>query len=175
MATKQTYTDPELRAKLKDQIQQGDKGGKVGQWSARKAQLLVAEYGKAGGGYTGPKKATQKHLEQWGEQDWDTDGKNGVRYLPATAWKLLSKAEREATDTKKKKTDGQFVANTEAAKEARKAATIVTLSAPDARKAVAKMTGASLLKRARTAEKAHGKARKSVLTAIEDRRQELKG
>lgn len=46
------YTDPELRDRLKEQIQAGDKGGKPGQWSARKAQLLAAEYEKAGGDYT---------------------------------------------------------------------------------------------------------------------------
>lgn len=30
------YTDPELREEVKNQVQQGDKGGKPGQWSARK-------------------------------------------------------------------------------------------------------------------------------------------
>ena len=29
------------------------RGGKAGQWSARKAQLLASEYKKAGGGYRG--------------------------------------------------------------------------------------------------------------------------
>lgn len=36
------YTDPQLRARLKDEIQAGDRGGKPGQWSARKAQLHVS-------------------------------------------------------------------------------------------------------------------------------------
>ena len=31
----------------------GTRGGKAGQWSARKAQLLASEYKKAGGGYRG--------------------------------------------------------------------------------------------------------------------------
>lgn len=30
------YTDPELREEVKNEVQQGDKGGKPGQWSARK-------------------------------------------------------------------------------------------------------------------------------------------
>ncbi len=35
------YTDPELREKIKEEIKQSDKGGKKGQWSARKSQLLT--------------------------------------------------------------------------------------------------------------------------------------
>jgi hypothetical protein len=45
------YTKPELRKKLFEQIKAGDKGGKPGQWSARKAQLLALNYKRAGGGY----------------------------------------------------------------------------------------------------------------------------
>jgi len=45
------YTKPELRKRLFRQIKAGTKGGKAGQWSARKAQLLAARYKKAGGGY----------------------------------------------------------------------------------------------------------------------------
>jgi hypothetical protein len=30
------YTDPELREEVKEEIQAGEKGGKSGQWSARK-------------------------------------------------------------------------------------------------------------------------------------------
>ena len=33
----------------------GDKGGKPGQWSARKAQLVAQRYEKTGGGYSGGK------------------------------------------------------------------------------------------------------------------------
>jgi hypothetical protein len=45
------YTKPALRKRLFERIKRGTKGGKAGQWSARKAQLLAAEYKKAGGGY----------------------------------------------------------------------------------------------------------------------------
>ena len=45
------YTKPSLRKKLFNQIKAGGKGGKPGQWSARKAQMLAAAYKKAGGGY----------------------------------------------------------------------------------------------------------------------------
>jgi len=45
------YTQPGMRKRLFERIKAGSKGGKPGQWSARKAQLLAAEYKKAGGGY----------------------------------------------------------------------------------------------------------------------------
>ncbi len=47
------YTQPTMRKNLFQKIKAGSKGGKPGQWSARKAQLLAAEYKRKGGGYTG--------------------------------------------------------------------------------------------------------------------------
>ncbi len=46
------YTKPSMRKALFSKIKAGTKGGDPGEWSARKAQLLVAEYKKKGGGYT---------------------------------------------------------------------------------------------------------------------------
>jgi|TARA_R110000751_G_scaffold72094_1_gene146223 hypothetical protein len=45
------YTKPALRKRLFQRIKAGTKGGKAGQWSARKAQMLAVAYKKAGGGY----------------------------------------------------------------------------------------------------------------------------
>jgi hypothetical protein len=45
------YTKPALRKRLFNKIKAGTKGGRAGQWSARKAQMLAKEYKKAGGGY----------------------------------------------------------------------------------------------------------------------------
>lgn len=45
------YTKPAMRKRLFDKILAGDKGGKKGQWSARKAQMLARQYKAAGGGY----------------------------------------------------------------------------------------------------------------------------
>jgi len=45
------YTKPAMRKKLFTKIKAGTKGGKAGQWSARKAQLLAKEYKSKGGGY----------------------------------------------------------------------------------------------------------------------------
>ena len=46
------YTKPGMRKRLFKRIMAGSKGGKTGQWSARKAQFLAMEYKKRGGGYT---------------------------------------------------------------------------------------------------------------------------
>lgn len=45
------YTKPGMRKRLFKRIMAGSKGGKPGQWSARKAQILAREYKKRGGGY----------------------------------------------------------------------------------------------------------------------------
>lgn len=81
------------------------------------------------------KDASQQHLSQWTEEDWQTsDGstqartgssreKGGAskRYLPKDAWEQLSEKEKRATDAEKAKGSEQgeqFVPNTEAAAEA---------------------------------------------------------
>jgi len=46
------YTKPGMRKRLYKRILAGTRGGRAGQWSARKAQLLASEYRKNGGGYT---------------------------------------------------------------------------------------------------------------------------
>jgi len=45
------YTKPSMRKSLFEKIKAGSKGGKPGQWSARKAQMLAREYKAKGGGY----------------------------------------------------------------------------------------------------------------------------
>ena len=47
------YTKPTMRKRLFEKIKAGSKGGKPGQWSARKAQMLAKAYKAAGGGYRG--------------------------------------------------------------------------------------------------------------------------
>ena len=57
-------------------VKAGSKGGKPGQWSARKAQLATLRYKKSGGGYSGPKTKAQKSLSKWTKEKWRTsDGK----------------------------------------------------------------------------------------------------
>ena len=96
--------------------------------------MLAAEYEKEGGGYKKEGRTSkQKHLESWTEEKWQTadgqkaaQGKTTARYLPKEAWEKMTPEQRKATDEKKKtasRTGKQFVANTTAAKKARKAAT----------------------------------------------------
>ena len=175
------YTDPELRERLKEEIKAGDRGGRPGQWSARKSQLLAHEYEARGGGYRheGERTESQKHLQEWTDQDWHTAeggdrarGSDGTkRYLPDAAWQLLSDEEKQATDSRKRHGEEQHVANTDAAKEARKAAELLDVDATEARRRVAQMTGDSQLDRAERAERELGKGRKTVLEAIERQRE----
>lgn len=46
------YTKPTMRKRLYQRILAGTKGGRAGQWSARKAQMLALQYKQNGGGYT---------------------------------------------------------------------------------------------------------------------------
>ena len=46
------YTKPGLRKKIFESVKASGKGGRPGQWSARKAQRLALLYKKRGGGYT---------------------------------------------------------------------------------------------------------------------------
>lgn len=105
------YTNTALRERLKNQIMSGSKGGKPGQWSARKAQLLAQAYEKAGGGYKGGKTKSQKSLSKWTKEEWgtksgkpSTQGANatGERYLPKRARKALSSSEYAATTRAKR-------------------------------------------------------------------------
>jgi hypothetical protein len=45
------YTKPGMRKSLFERLKAGGKGGRPGQWSARKAQMLASEYKAKGGGY----------------------------------------------------------------------------------------------------------------------------
>lgn len=106
-----SYTKPGLRESIKDRILAGSKGGRAGQWSARKAQLLALEYKKSGGGYSGGKSSAQKSLSKWTKEDWGTkSGKpstqgpkaTGERYLPKKARQAITSKEYAATSAKKR-------------------------------------------------------------------------
>ena len=45
------YTKPTMRKQLFQRIKAGGKGGRPGQWSARKAQMLAKQYKAKAGGY----------------------------------------------------------------------------------------------------------------------------
>ncbi len=106
MSTTAKRNDPQLWERVKSAVTAGDKGGEKDQWSARKAQLAVAEYKKQGGGYEGLKDA-HNSLHEWTEEKWGTksgepSGKTHERYLPKSARDNLSKAEYDETTAKKR-------------------------------------------------------------------------
>ena len=99
-------TDPQLWQKVKSEVTEGDKGGRPGQWSARKAQLATREYQEQGGGYAGKRRADNS-LKQWSDEDWGTASgrkstETGERYLPRRAREALSDEEYRATTAKKR-------------------------------------------------------------------------
>ena len=136
MACVNGRTNPKLWEKAKAQAkQEACKTGqrRCGTWDARMAQRSGKIYRDAGGGYCGTKTSAQRGLSKWTKEDWRTEsGKKACRrvgesircdrYLPAAAWKKLTKAERRATQRVKRAAKTQFVPNAPAAKAAGKKA-----------------------------------------------------
>jgi hypothetical protein len=100
------HANQPLWDRIKNKVQQGSKGGLPGQWSARKAQLLVKEYKDKGGKFTG-EKSRNNSLVKWTRENWRTKSgkpslKTGERYLPAKAIKSLTSAEYARTTRRKR-------------------------------------------------------------------------
>ena len=99
-------THPELWEEVKAEVRESEKGGKAGEWSARKAQLAVREYKKRGGGYRGGK-SDNDALKQWNKEEWATKSGNasseaGEHYLPKSARQTPSDEDYHATTGKKR-------------------------------------------------------------------------
>jgi hypothetical protein len=157
-------THPKLWDEVKQAVTDGDRGGRPGQWSARKAQLAVAEYKKQGGGYEG-RKSEDNHLQQWTDEAWGTksgkpSGRTGERYLPRRARQHLSDSEYQAT-TEKKRADTQ-----KGRQFSRQPQAIARKTAAD--RSLASETRATLMARAKK-QGIHGRSRMSkadLLTAL---------
>ncbi len=146
MSASAEKTDPKLWDKVKKEITESDKGGKAGQWSARKAQAATKAYKEAGGGYKG-KKSDDNHLKQWTDEEWDTksgkkSGETGERYLPKKAREAVSKSEYDRS-TKKKRADSAK------GKQFSKQPADVAKKTAAARKSGSGATKADLMKKAR--------------------------
>ena len=90
---------------IKKKVKAGSKGGPKGRWSARKAQLLVAQYKSRGGKFKG-KKSSRNSLTKWSREKWDYISKSGRkskrgRYLPEKVRKSLTPAEKRRENRKK--------------------------------------------------------------------------
>ena len=104
-------TDPALWERVKAEVTAGAKGGKPGQWSARKAQMAVHEYQQRGGGYLGARDP-HNSLHEWTGEHWTTksggkSGDTGERYLPEAAIKALSDDDYARTTAAKRKATAQ--------------------------------------------------------------------
>ena len=111
--SKATKKNPARWKRIVARIKAGTKGGKAGQWSARKAQLATAAYKKSGGTYSGPKKKSNS-LSKWSKEKWDyvsekdrkdkkKPAKKKGRYLPKKVRESLSSSEKNKTNAAKKK------------------------------------------------------------------------
>jgi len=137
------YTKPGLREKIKNRIMASSKGGKPGQWSARKSQMLVQQYEKEGGGYKSKGRSKkQRNLSRWSKTDWKThDDKPSIQgqkhdevdaYLPKAAIAHMKRKDKEndtnlyskMTSQKRKaaKSNDQHADYSDDVKKARKAA-----------------------------------------------------
>lgn len=74
--------------------------------SARKMQWAVQDYKRHGGGYEGPKRASNR-LVQWTKQQWRTYNgklsKGTRRYLPDAVWSKLSPDQIRRTNAFKRR------------------------------------------------------------------------
>ena len=104
-----TKNKPALWKRIVAQVKSENTAGTgSGRWSARKAQLAVARYKKAGGGYKG-RKSGKNSLSKWTRQKWRTSdgspsrsrGKATKRYLPDKAWKSMSASEKRSANRSK--------------------------------------------------------------------------
>ncbi|MGH1573628.1 hypothetical protein ACRAWG_26945 [Methylobacterium sp. P31] len=158
MAGTAKKTDPKLWDTVKKQVTKSDKGGKPGQWSARKAQMATAEYKKEGGGYAG-KKDPDNHLQQWTDEEWGTksgqaSGKTGERYLPRKARESLTDKDYAASTARKR-------ADTRRGKQFSKQPKAVAEKAAAARKGGRSGTTKAELMRKARAQNVPGRSRMS--------------
>ena len=106
-------SNPKLWEEIKNRIKRASKGGPPNVWSARKAQLSVAEYKKRGGKYKGSKSKTNS-LTKWSKEKWDyinptsRKTKKG-RYLPEVIRKSLTKKEKQIENKRKGSKRGKWV------------------------------------------------------------------
>jgi hypothetical protein len=108
-----TKSNPRLWSRIVAEVKADDKGGMPDSWSARKAQLAVALYKKAGGGYIGPKTSCNS-LAQWTKEDWGYISPRGAaekkgRYLPRSVRASLSPAEKKRENRLKSTKWGEWV------------------------------------------------------------------
>ena len=102
-------TKPGLWKKVVASVKASSKGGRAGQWSARKAQLAVQKYKKAGGGYKGVKSSSNS-LSKWTKQDWGYVSPKDAqkprtqrgRYLPKSVRESMTSSQKQEANRRKR-------------------------------------------------------------------------
>ena len=72
---------PELWKEMRKNILKGEDGGKAGEWTARKQQMLVKMYKDAGGGFRGTLRSTNRSIKRWSRERYarSQETSNGSR------------------------------------------------------------------------------------------------
>jgi hypothetical protein len=102
-------SNPALWKRIVASVKSGSKGGRAGQWSARKAQLAVQRYKKAGGKYKGAKSSSNS-LSKWTKQDWGYVSPKDAqkpraqrgRYLPKSVRSSMSSSQKQEANRRKR-------------------------------------------------------------------------
>lgn len=106
-------SNPKLWESIKKKVITGSKGGPPHRWSARKAQIAVAEYKRRGGKYKG-QKSRSNSLTKWSREKWDyispksRKTKKG-RYLPEKVRKSLTSREKRIENRRKGSRRGKWI------------------------------------------------------------------
>jgi len=104
---------PELWERVKSKVMRSSKGGPSGKWSARKAQIAVAEYKRQGGGYIGSK-SPRNSLSKWSREKWGyvspkLGSRKKGRYLPEVVRKNLTSREKSEENKRKGYKRGKWI------------------------------------------------------------------
>jgi uncharacterized membrane protein len=72
---------PELWKEIRKNLLKGKDGGKAGEWTARKQQMLVKMYKDAGGGFRGTLRSTNRSIKRWSRERYarSEETSNGAR------------------------------------------------------------------------------------------------
>lgn len=115
MTTKVIRKDEARWQRIKKSVQESDKGGRKGQWSAIKAGIATRKYqdqmhkiGKQPYHTTRKPSARSNSFVKWLKEDWRTKSNKrsrdtGERFLPHKAIEALTNKEYNATSAKKRR------------------------------------------------------------------------
>jgi hypothetical protein len=90
---------PELWKEIRKNLLKSNKGGKAGEWTARKQQMLVKMYKDAGGGFRGTLRSTNRSIKRWSRERYarSESTSNGTRrYSDAGVSDVSNRSQKRA-------------------------------------------------------------------------------